>query len=780
MLAHSARYGCPAQPYEEHIQHVVLGVVHRARAMLRHYSTSPALNRPSKRELLAILSDGASFHDFGKLDDGFQETLQRNQYSSRHVRHEDAGVAFLALYGAMEAAGLVSSHHQGLVCYGIEPEQSRSIRSRTPGQPRRLSVAPFRIDDAFTQEATSAHLKQYRARHEALLGKRRPEVEDGQSLCTGFARRLLLSALVDSDHTDTARHYRQHPELVAPAGRWAERLDALKKYVEGLPKPADAANESAQLRQQLRDELFSTCLGANTFERLRSCDAVVGSGKTTAVMAHLLKVAADRSLRHIFVVLPYTNIIRQSVNIYRQALCLPGEDPEAVVAEHHHQASFKDLALRGLTTLWRAPIIVTTAVQFFETLAANKTGKLRKLHELPGSAVFLDEAHAALPAPLWPICWNWLREWIDEWNGHLVLASGSLAEFWRLDEFRVIAEGRRPRDSPQGPVANVSELAAPLRARMRVAEHMRIRVDTCKEPISADDLCNWVESSPGPRLVIVNTVQSAATLAMHMASRAVQGVMHLSTALAPIDRNELVQQIETRLKRESNWTLVATSLVEAGMNFSFATGFRQRCSASSLIQTGGRVNRGADKPEIGHVWDFDFADTDMFPDNPGVRSSKLALGVLFDAGLITPNATPDLAQVCVEALRMEFKTRQQGLAFEAVSNEMQFNYPLVAENCRVIQSDTRLVLVNRNVADRVRLKNRFGARVSHRELIMHSVQLYHTRIISLGLEPVIRGSEEDDDLYVLPEGWRYDPLTYGYMAGWFDLQAARIPVGFFV
>ena len=769
--------------------------------MLRHYAPSPQLSRPGKRELLAILGDGASFHDFGKLDDGFQETLRTNRYSPMHVRHEDAGVALLSLYGAMEAAGLVSSHHQGLVCYKFEPPKSRSVRSRASTQPQRLSATPFRIDDTLTRQATVTHLQQYQDRHERLLGERRRVIEAGYSRCTGLTRRLLpmsnyiigsgvkysrctgltrrllLSVLVDSDHTDTARHYRQHVEVTVPEGRWTERLDALTRYVDGLPRPADAGNEAAQLRQQLRDDLFATCVSANTSERLRSCDAVVGSGKTTAVMAHLLKVAADRRLRHIFVVLPYTNIIRQSVKTYREALCLPGENPETVVAEHHHQASFKDVALRGLTTLWRAPIIVTTAVQFFETLAANQTGKLRKLHELPGSAVFLDEAHAALPAQLWPICWNWLREWINEWNGHLVLASGSLAEFWRLDEFRAIAEGRDSGHAPREPIANVSALAAELSAKMRTAEHMRIRFDARKEPVSADELCEWVEHSPGPRLVIVNTVQAAAMLARHMTSRAVQGVMHLSTALAPVDRNELVQQIETRLNRESNWTLVATSLVEAGMNFSFATGFRQRCSAASLIQTGGRVNRGADKPDIGCVWDFEFADTTAFPDNPYVRASKEALSVLFDAGVISPTATPDLPLVCVEALRMEFKARQQGLAYESVSAEMQLDYPLVAEKCRVIQSDTRLVLVDRKVVDRVRTGHRFGARVDHQELIMHSVQLYHTKIIKLGLEPVIPGSE---DLFALPENWRYDPLLYGYMAGWFDLQAARIPAGFFV
>ena len=117
--------------------------------------------------------------------------------------------------------------------------------------------------------------------------------------------------------------------------------------------------------------MYDACRAAKIESPLRACDAPVGSGKTTAVMAYLLQVAQKRGLRHIFIVLPYTNIIKQSVEVYREALVLPGERTEDVVAEHHHQADFEDVSLRQLATLWRAPVIVTTAVQFFETLASG-------------------------------------------------------------------------------------------------------------------------------------------------------------------------------------------------------------------------------------------------------------------------------------------------------------------------------------------------------------------------------------------------------------------------
>jgi CRISPR-associated endonuclease/helicase Cas3 len=109
------------------------------------------------------------------------------------------------------------------------------------------------------------------------------------------------------------------------------------------------------------------CKGAATDAVMEYCDSPVGTGKTTAVMAHMLKIAQTHHLRHIFVVLPYTNIISQTVEVLRKAVVLDGEDPEAIVAEHHHQADFENPEYRRLATTWTAPIIVTTAVQFKDT-----------------------------------------------------------------------------------------------------------------------------------------------------------------------------------------------------------------------------------------------------------------------------------------------------------------------------------------------------------------------------------------------------------------------------
>lgn len=767
LLAHSARHGRPVQAYQEHIRNVAGGAIDRVGAMLHHYAPL-GQNKPAPSELLTIIDDAASYHDFGKLDPGFQDTLRHNRYSVNHIRHEDAGVVKLALHGAMEAAGLVSAHHQGLVQYHKE-----AARPSLKPKPRKLSLESFRIDHPSTRAATDSRMANYVRDHDFLLGETRIREGDGLSKCDGLARRLLLSCLVDSDHFDTARHYGNETNRERIAPRWAERLTALDKHVAELRKGVSGPrNDATRLRQEIRDELYQSCRDAETGHRLRSCDAVVGSGKTTAVMAHLLRVAIDRNLRHIVVVLPYTNIIRQSVEAYRKALCLEGEDPALVVAEHHHQAEFKSMDLRHLTALWRAPIIVTTAVQFFETLSARHTGKLRKFHELPGSAVFLDEAHAALPSELWPQCWNWLMEWTSDWNGHLVLGSGSLAEFWRMPEFRSITEGNVD-NPPQLSEPDVRPLSASLRMKAAAAEHLRVRFHTKAEALSGDELIARVEKSPGPRLVIVNTVQSAAVLASLMKGSSKQDVLHLSTALAPVHRAIVIERIKALLRYRSDWTLVATSMVEAGLDFSFATGFRQRSSTASLIQTGGRVNRGAERGDDCVVWDFELADKSIFPDIRALEGAKRALGELFQAGLVSPEVPADLARICLDAMRMEFKTGTQKKALEFVLAEKDMDYPQVADLCRVIQSDTRTVLIDRELAEKVRK----GIPVSSTDIVRNSIQVYPYKIANLGFESVMPGG---DDLFVLPESWAYDPECYGYMAGWLASQQFRIDGGYFI
>jgi CRISPR-associated endonuclease/helicase Cas3 len=692
----------------------------------------------------------ALYHDFGKLDEENQRILQKDSRKPLPIAHDDAGVAELIKLGWQEAAVLACGHHEGLFSLRDElGKQGRPFRQLKRTTPKGEKVADY-VDQELGNYENIHSTAECR-----VLDHAAPTKLHG----CGFTRRIALSCLVDADHGDTARHYGKEVKIPEVEPRWKERFVALQHYVDGLP---EGITEREQYRNCLRKRLFDACSDAPLGPSIRACDAPVGAGKTTAVMAHLLRVAAERKpqLRHIIVVLPYTNIITQSVEIYRKALVLEGERPENVVAEHHHRADFADLELRQLATLWKAPIIVTTAVQLFETLGSHHPATLRKLHELPGSAVFVDEMHAAIPSYLWPQMWRWLETWTRDWGGYLVLASGSLPRFWELGEYRDVIRG-----NDQVPMPEVPDLVADdsLRDDLKKTEERRIQYRRRPEDADALDCQGVIEfvvrKEPGPRLLIVNTVQTAAVIAQTMHELG-HDVLHLSTALAPVHRDLIVERVKLRLRDGiENWTLVATSCVEAGMNFSFRAGFRERASTASLIQIGGRISRG-DEFKDAEVWDLLLRD-DRFRSNPAVMISRHALDqfTIYELNHMRPT------QLATCAMRREWTYGAEEKAKQLIEYEEGMEYPSVSKACRVIDTDTRTVIVDASLAEAVRE----GEKVCRIELMRHSVQIWANKIDKFALRPLNHNNRiPDSGVYVWE--YDYDPDFLGYMKGVLKLE----------
>ncbi len=703
------------------------------------------------------------------------EWVRNPQQSSRKrlvIAHEDAGVAELDRLNWQESVALVAAHHAGLFSLKedfLEPQGRpfRQLRRETPGG---LVVADH-VD-------AKGRLDGYRNLHRSAGCPELPKAKPKALQPCGFTRRLALSCLVDADHGDTARHYGGEVETPGIETRWDERAAALQRYVDGLPK---GKKPREQQRNEARRRVFEACRDAAIEPAIRACDAPVGSGKTTAVMAHLLRVATEGKpqLRHIVVVLPYTNIITQSVDVYRKALVLEGERPEDVVAEHHHRADFEDLELRQLATLWKAPIIVTTAVQFFETLGSHHPARLRKLHELPGSAVFVDEMHAAMPSHLWPQVWRWLETWTDDWGGHLVLASGSLPRFWELPEYReLIRTGSEKRMPPVPDLVGNRQ----LRDELRRAEGRRVRVerritkagqneadqDELEPALDLDGLLKFVSEKPGPRLLVVNTVQTAAVVARAM-RLAGHDVLHLSTALAPAHRDLVVKRMKLRLQegKIDDWVLVATSCVEAGMDLSFRTGFRESASTASLIQVGGRVNRGGEYAEEVEVWDLRLRDA-RFRRNPAFEVPRRALHRISRSQLNDPEL--GTTWLATEAMRKEWTAGAEDQARKLIEDENRMEYrPYahghcrrgVAHLCRVIPQQTATVIVDAGLAQAVRNRKK----ISPTELLTYSVQMWPGRIIDLGLDKLHTDRYDRGlGLYGLGD-LEYQADFLGYMAG---------------
>jgi len=730
-LAHSAaKKGGLPQLYCEHITNVINGARTRAQA-----AAAFAPDMASGATLVKIVEDAATFHDLGKLDPENQAVLRGSRKGTMPWDHIDAGVAFLMEHGAGSAAWAVRAHHApGLprkaehFSLGRNRDQVRQLRGRRNDDET--------LDRHTEQIArTDAQLAAMLAIHDVERGRTQPVA--GKTI-HGFTLRLALSCLVDSDHTDTATFDTGVAPLATRAPRWAERLAALDSHITRLQAEAGA-------RQEDRAAYYAACRNRDPDAAMISCEGPVGIGKTMAVTAYLLRRAIATKARRLFVIAPYTAILSQTAKALRDALVLADERhmPEAIIAENHHRAEFGDIASRDLAVGWAAPIILTTAVQFFETLAANGPAALRKLHSLPGSVVFLDEAHAAMPAHLWPQNWRWLKQLAEDWSCSFVFASGSLVRFWENPDIAGESGTRLPDIAPRV-----------LAERLKATEGDRVVYRTLGRLDGPDGITDAVLAGAGPRLLIMNTVQSAAVMARHML-RADQDVLHISTALCPADRDEVLDRIKSRLadKADLNWTLVATSLVEAGVDLSFRSAFRERFSTASLIQVGGRANRHAELGKPALVQDFIFDGGTLLKRHPAAEMSGQVLRDLFAEGCLS--AVFDPAALVTLAMRRELKNGASSLGRKLLDAEAANDYPAVAKLGRVIDSDTRLVVVDaelrRRLADFDRVK-------SH-ELLAGSVQIWSAALPNFGLEE-IRGRS---GIYWWP--YRYDSRFLGYMEG---------------
>lgn len=413
-LAHSAHDGFPAQTYLNHVQNVHDDAVRYAKE-----AAAFAAKQEDDMALVSAVTNAASLHDLGKLEEENQAALHAGNQPHLPINHTDAGTALLLHENKMYSAVCVMSHHRGL-----------------PDFPKECCHGSEAFRDTDIASATDSKLPELKAIHRDLFGEKTAD-EQPAAGCRSVFMRLALSCLADADHGDTARHYGQEPMDGRQNDlRPADRLQVLNAYVSGL--------RAEDERSRLRAQMYQCCRDSKVNDHVVACDSPVGSGKTTAVMAYMLSQAKKHHLRRIFVVLPFTSIISQSVETYRRCLVLPGEEPNKIVAEVHHRVDFESESVRHLSTLWKAPVIVTTAVAFFETLASNRPSALRRLHELPGSAIFVDEAHAALPSHLLPVAWKWINCFADEWNCHWVLASGSLNRFWAIQQIAAAGTRRVP------------------------------------------------------------------------------------------------------------------------------------------------------------------------------------------------------------------------------------------------------------------------------------------------------------------------------------------------
>jgi len=738
------------------------------------------LSDSERKELRQTMKAALMLHDMGKLHESIQCIFRGKGSEGLLIDHIEAGVAIADEMKNELLGWLIRGHHSpGLPSkrtekYFIKELRKKSDLTLTPYSLRGWRHARHKMKANETDwerhkseiYITNEGLEKYKKRQRESCGDW-PKLSL-QLPSSNLTTRLMLSCLVDADHGSTACYSQGKPmvEFQLSATRWKQRLLALKNYVSGV---VESSEDPCNDRNQMRGEFYRRCLDGKLFDsRLVACSAPVGLGKTTSVMAYLLRCAIKDDASRIFVIAPFSNIIDQTVKVLRKAVVLDDEDATSVVVAHHHKAEFSNKDMRQYATSWQAPIVVTTAVQFFETLAASNPSKLRKLHNVIGAAIFIDESHACLPTELLNVSWFWMKQLADIWRCSLVFSSGSMVKFWQ-DSYLI---NENVCDLPD-------LLSDKLKIKTQQEERKRVSFSKIDEVLTCDKLVELLQSDKTWKeylyqdkpscLVILNTVQSAAVIANTLAKKlndkknglSNKVVLHLSTALAPKDRDKMLNEVVNRQKSSDwnhhPWYLIATSCVEAGVDLDFSVGFRETCSVTSFLQVSGRINRHG-KRDFGRLFDFRILAENGLNHHPGFDESSDILQQLW------PEMTSDNmdgSKLCSKAVRKELsrfpakKTKSELL----ISADQKQNFQEVSENYRIIDSGTATVIIDVNVVKKLEM----GIFVNWQEIQENSVQLWMAKIDKLEL-PEIRGCSQDG-IYSWINCYEYDAEFLGIMGG---------------
>ena len=531
-------------------------------------------------------------HDLGKYSQEFQKRLAGDV---QRVDHSTAGAKVaINRYGAVAGKMLafcIAGHHAGLA--DGSGEQGSSLAQR-------LEKEIPKLDPVWRDEIKLNDLS-------------RPNVIPRCPQTAGFSKaffiRMLFSALVDADCLDTEAYYDGLRGETTPRGGYpslSELRKRLDQHLQALKREAKATcvnNLRAEVLDHVRDQ-------AESKPGVFTLTVPTGGGKTLTSLAFALDHAAHHNLARVIYVIPYMNIVEQTAMVFRRALRSgPGDEADFVV-EHH--SSFDESRVSGREGAaklrlamqnWDAPIVVTTAVQFFESLFADRPSRCRKLHNVANSVVILDEAQT-LPLRYLRPCVAALDELARNWRTTVVLCTATQPALTETDQF---PDGfRNPRELAPNPHRLHRELR---RTRITQAGTM-----------SDSDLAERLRKTPQV-LCIVNTRRHAREL--HEMLHDTPGALHLSTLMCAVHRRERLNNVRERLGRGDPVRLVATSLVEAGVDLDFPEVWRAEAGLESIIQAAGRCNREG-KAEKGDVFVFR-------PDEVEGRRSPPEVGQLADS-----------------------------------------------------------------------------------------------------------------------------------------------------
>ena len=652
-------------------------------------------------------------HDIGKYAKEFQKKIQEN--TDDRVDHATAGAQVCKEQGRYYPilSYCIAGHHAGLPDYG-----NTAISSSLCGRwKKRICDYQAYKDEIRIPELDTEPIAFDKDRN--------------MDFALGTFIRMLYSCLVDADFLDTEL-FMKNGDTGRNSGESMEILqNRLKNHISEWLKNTDEDTINGR-----RTEILNNCIReGKQKEGIFRLTVPTGGGKTVASLAFALEHAVKNHKDRIIYVIPYTSIIEQNAQVFREIL---GEEN---VLENHcnvdYESSEEFKPMQLASENWDKPVVVTTNVQFFESLFANKSSKCRKIHNIANSVIILDEAQM-LPMDYLKPCIAMLQELVDSYSASIVLCTATQPA---LDSF-----------------FSKNELIKELCPRMEEQFSFFKRVNYQNlGKIRQDHLIEKLKKENNA-LCIVNTKKAAQVIYKELHG---EGIYHLSTSMYPKHRKRVLKTIRERLKNSEKCIVFSTSLVEAGVDLDFATVYRQIAGLDSMIQAAGRCNREG-KRELSNsiVCIFDLEEFQIAQRQR--QQIDVSKGILQDYTDIA-----DLKAITDYFTRL-YHSRGTSLDKKKIMDEfqkMECNFAKVAKEFKLIEENTKTIFINRELdaeelLQELRIKG--VTKEKMRKAGQYCIQVYdntqseNTFFDKLNGAGMLRPiAEEMQDFYELVDGEQY-------------------------
>ena len=581
-------------------------------------------------------------HDLGKYSAAFQHRL----HGGPKVDHSAAGALLCQQRQQPLAAFAVMGHHSGLPDFGSQGTAAGSTFLARMERAARGEIPDF---SAWEREITLPAL---------------PPSQPDPPFRMMFFTRMLYSCLVDADYLDTEA-FMLGAEREHTADTVETLWDRLQTYLSDWFPPKNPLNES-------RCAILNRCIRQGETQRrgLFTLTVPTGGGKTVASLAFALAHAKAHGLRRVVYVVPYTSIIEQTADVFRRILGAENvlEHHSNVLYDSENETDKDNIRMAQATENWDMPVIVTTAVQFFESLYANRSSQCRKLHNLARSVIGFDEAQM-LPLPYLRPCVAAIAQLVEKYGVSAVLCTATqpaLAPIFR--EFL-------PQTVPV-------ELCPPALYPAEVFRRVTFR---------QVGKLHWAElaaqlSQSEQVLCIVNSRKAAQTVFSHLPR---DGAFHLSTLMYPAHRRAVLREIRARLKAGLPCRVVSTSLIEAGVDVDFPAVWRETAGLDAILQAAGRCNREGKRPaaeSIVTVFQGEDAPPALF--QTAIQAGESVLERCAD-----PAAPEAVEAYFTELFDLNGKQAQDKCAILPLIEKELLPFRTVADKFHLIDADTRTVYI---------------------------------------------------------------------------------------